>query len=84
MLHAIFSGREPWAPSSSVAERVIEHLTLTADRRGLDGCIGRLLEFERAGLTDIALAPHGDPAAAIALIGDAVIPAVDRTRSGVP
>jgi len=84
MLRAIFGGREPWAPSPSVAERVIEHLTLTADRRGLDRCIGRLLEFERAGLTDIALAPHGDPAAAIALIGDAVIPAVDRTRSGVP
>jgi 5,10-methylenetetrahydromethanopterin reductase len=84
MLRAIFSGREPWSPSPSVAERVIEHLTLTADRRGLDGCIGRLLEFERLGLTEIALAPHGDPAAAIKLIGDAVIPTVGPTTSGVP
>jgi alkanesulfonate monooxygenase SsuD/methylene tetrahydromethanopterin reductase-like flavin-dependent oxidoreductase (luciferase family) len=85
MLHAIFRGDEPWAPPPPVAERLIEHLTLTSDRRGLEGCIGRLLEFERLGLSEIALAPHGDPAAAITLIGDAVIPAVDRDgRSRVP
>jgi alkanesulfonate monooxygenase SsuD/methylene tetrahydromethanopterin reductase-like flavin-dependent oxidoreductase (luciferase family) len=81
MLRAIFGGREPWAPSPPVAERLIEHLTLTSDRRGLEGCVGRLLEFERLGLTEIALAPHGDPAAAIELIGAAVIPAVDRERA---
>jgi alkanesulfonate monooxygenase SsuD/methylene tetrahydromethanopterin reductase-like flavin-dependent oxidoreductase (luciferase family) len=85
MLRAIFGGREPWSPPPHVAERLIEHLTLTSDRRGLDGCLGRLLEFERLGLTEIALAPHGDPAAAIKLIGDAVIPTVDRTgASRVP
>jgi alkanesulfonate monooxygenase SsuD/methylene tetrahydromethanopterin reductase-like flavin-dependent oxidoreductase (luciferase family) len=85
MLRAIFGGREPWSPPPPVAQRVIEHLTLTSDRRGLEGCIGRLLDFERLGLTEIALAPHGDPAAAIKLIGDAVIPAVDRSgASRVP
>jgi len=85
MLRAIFQGREPWAPSPVVADRLIEHLTLTADRRGLDACVGRLLEFERAGLTEIALAPHGDPAAAIKLIGEAVIPVVDHAgASRVP
>jgi alkanesulfonate monooxygenase SsuD/methylene tetrahydromethanopterin reductase-like flavin-dependent oxidoreductase (luciferase family) len=68
----------PWSPPPSVADRVIEHLTLTSDRRGLEACVGRLLEFERLGLSEIALAPHGDPAAAIKLIGDAVIPTVDR------
>jgi alkanesulfonate monooxygenase SsuD/methylene tetrahydromethanopterin reductase-like flavin-dependent oxidoreductase (luciferase family) len=78
MLRAIFQGREPWSPPPSVADRVIEHLTLTSDRRGLEACVGRLLEFERLGLSEIALAPHGDPAAAIKLIGDAVIPTVDR------
>jgi uncharacterized protein (DUF2267 family) len=78
MLRAIFGGREPWSPPPPVVQRLIEHLTLTSDRRGLEGCIGRLLDFERLGLTEIALAPHGDPAAAIKLIGDAVIPAVDR------
>ena len=59
--------------------------TLTADRRGPDACVGRVLEFERAGLTEIALAPHGDPAAAIKLIGEAVIPVVDHAgASRVP
>ena len=81
MLRAIFRGGEPWAPAPPVAERLIEHLTLTADRRGLAGCIERLQEFERLGLTEIALAPHGDPAAAIQLIGDAVIPTLDRERA---
>ncbi|HXL45708.1 MAG TPA: LLM class flavin-dependent oxidoreductase [Candidatus Binatia bacterium] len=78
MLRAIFQGREAWSPPPPVVDRVIEHLTLTSDRGGLDGCVGRLLEFERLGLSEIALAPHGDPAAAIKLIGDAVIPTVDR------
>ena len=78
MLRAIFQGREPWSPPPPVADRLIEHLTLTSDRRGLEACVGRLQEFERLGLSEIALAPHGDPAAAIQLIGDAVIPAVDR------
>jgi alkanesulfonate monooxygenase SsuD/methylene tetrahydromethanopterin reductase-like flavin-dependent oxidoreductase (luciferase family) len=81
MLRAIFGGGEPWAPSVPVAERLIERLTLTADRRGLDGCVERLQQFERLGLTEIALAPHGDPAAAIKLIGDAVIPTVDPERA---
>src|SRR5215470_1204311 len=81
VLRAIFEGREPWSPPAPVAERLIEHLTLTADRRGLDGCVERLLAFERLGLTEIALAPHGDPAAAIELIGRAVIPVVDPDRA---
>jgi alkanesulfonate monooxygenase SsuD/methylene tetrahydromethanopterin reductase-like flavin-dependent oxidoreductase (luciferase family) len=78
MTRAIFRGQTPWLPPPPLVDRLIEHLTLTADRRGLDGCIARLLEFERRGLTDIALAPHGDPAAAIRLIGEAVLPHVQR------
>src|SRR5262249_28628304 len=81
MLRAIFAGGEPWAPPEPVAERLIEHLTLTADRRGLDGCLAGPHEFARLGLTEIALAPHGDPAAAIKLIGETVIPTLDRERA---
>jgi alkanesulfonate monooxygenase SsuD/methylene tetrahydromethanopterin reductase-like flavin-dependent oxidoreductase (luciferase family) len=78
MVRAVFQGTSSWLPSPSVVETLIDHLTLTADLRGLDGCLGRLMEFERLGLTEIALAPHGDPAAAIRLIGDTVVPAVQR------
>jgi alkanesulfonate monooxygenase SsuD/methylene tetrahydromethanopterin reductase-like flavin-dependent oxidoreductase (luciferase family) len=85
MLQALFRGTESWQPASDVAERLIEHLTLTSDRRGLSRCVERLVEFERLGCGEIALAPHGDPAAAIELIGAAVIPVVDRgSRAGVP
>jgi len=85
MLRALFRGTEPWQPAPDVADRLIEHLTLTSDRRGLPRCVERLLEFERLGCGEIALAPHGDPAAAITLIGTAVIPVVDRgRRAGVP
>jgi alkanesulfonate monooxygenase SsuD/methylene tetrahydromethanopterin reductase-like flavin-dependent oxidoreductase (luciferase family) len=76
MIRALFQGAEPWMPPAHVAERLIEHLTLTADRRGLPGCVERLRGFARLGFDEIALAPHGDPAAAIELIGSAVIPAV--------
>ena len=74
MVRAIFEGTTPWMPPVDVADRLIEHLTLTADRQGLEGCIARLREFERRGVTEVALAPHGDPAAAIRLLGDAVVP----------
>ena len=74
MVRAIFEGKAPWLPPDAVTDRLIEHLTLSADRRGLDGCIARLLDFERRGVTEVALAPHGDPVAAIKLLGDAVVP----------
>jgi len=82
MLRAVFQGTEPWAPPPHVADLLIEQLTLTSDLRGLDRCVERLVEFERLGLSEIALAPHGDPVSAIKLIGTAVIPTVDR--AGAP
>ncbi|MBM4440898.1 MAG: LLM class flavin-dependent oxidoreductase [Candidatus Rokubacteria bacterium] len=78
MVRAIFRGEAPWTPPAPLADRLIEHLTLTADRRGVDACVERLEAFARGGLTEVALAPHGDPAAAIALIGSAVVPRVQR------
>jgi alkanesulfonate monooxygenase SsuD/methylene tetrahydromethanopterin reductase-like flavin-dependent oxidoreductase (luciferase family) len=79
MVRAVFQGREVWSPPPHVLDRLIEHLTLTGGRGDVDACVERLLEFERAGLTEIALAPHGDPAAAIELIGATVIPRVQWT-----
>jgi len=85
MLRALFRGTESWQPAPDIAERLIEHLTLTSDRQGLPRCVERLVEFGRLGCGEIALAPHGDPAAAIELIGAEVIPVVDPgRRAGVP
>lgn len=78
MIRAIFQGTTPWSPPPHVTDLLIKHLTLTSDRRGLEDCVERLLEFERLGFNEIALALHGDPVAAIKLIGTAVIPSVKR------
>ena len=82
MLRAIFAGGQPWVPPAPLAERLIRHLTLSGGREDLDGCVARLREFERAGLTEIALAPHGDPARAIRLLGERVLPALGREAGG--
>jgi alkanesulfonate monooxygenase SsuD/methylene tetrahydromethanopterin reductase-like flavin-dependent oxidoreductase (luciferase family) len=79
MLRAIFQGGQPWVPPEPLAERLIRHLTLSGGREDLDECVERLRAFERAGLTEIALAPHGDPARAIRLIGERVVPVVQKT-----
>jgi 5,10-methylenetetrahydromethanopterin reductase len=80
MIRSVFQGREVWSPPAHVVDRLIDHLTLSADHRNVESCVERLLDFERLGLTEIALAPHGDPASAIRLIGATVIPHVQGHR----
>lgn len=78
MLRAVFEGRAPWQPRPEVTELLIRRLTLSGGPEDLDACVERLRAFERAGLTEIALALHGDPARAIALLGERVVTALDR------
>src|SRR5256712_8317174 len=73
MIRAIFAGRGAWSPAPPVADLLIKHLTLTSDRRGLEHCLERLVEVERGGRSEIALAPHRDPAAPVKLVGTAGI-----------
>jgi alkanesulfonate monooxygenase SsuD/methylene tetrahydromethanopterin reductase-like flavin-dependent oxidoreductase (luciferase family) len=76
MLRAIFEGRRPWTPSPSVLERLIQHLTLSGGPEDIERCIERLLDMRRAGLTEIAFMPHGDPRQAIRLLQERVLPVV--------
>jgi hypothetical protein len=78
MVRAVFEARPPWQPRREVTELLIRHLTLSGGPEDLEGCIERLLEFERAGLTEIALALHGEPARAIRLLGERVVPVVQK------
>jgi alkanesulfonate monooxygenase SsuD/methylene tetrahydromethanopterin reductase-like flavin-dependent oxidoreductase (luciferase family) len=79
MLRAIFEGRAaPWQPRPELVEVLIRHLTLSGGPQDVDACIERLLEFERGGLTEIALALHGEPARAIKLLGERVVQAVQK------
>ena len=78
MLRAIFEGRDPWRPAPRLTELLIRQLTLSGGRESLDDCVERLLDFERRGVNEIALALHGDPSKAIRLLGERVLPVVQR------
>ena len=78
MLRAIFQGKEYELHQKNLEDLLIEHLTITADRRNINTAIERLLEFEKLGLNEIALALHGDPVAAIKQLGKEVVPTVQR------
>ncbi len=69
------SGKIEGIPESIVTT-LIDKMSSTGDLNDLDREIERMMEFKAAGLTEIALRVHDDPAAAIKLIGEHVIPAV--------
>ena len=58
-----------------LVDKLVENLTLTASTQELDERIEVLHEFAAAGLTHITLGLHDDPADAIRLIGERVVPA---------
>lgn len=58
-----------------IIDTLIDNLSSTGDLGDLDREIERFKEFEAAGLTEIALRVHGEPAAAIRIIGEKVAPA---------
>ncbi len=60
----------------SIIETLVANLTLTSDFKGVDAHIDRLKAFGRAGLTHITLGIHEDPATAIRIIGERVVPAL--------
>jgi len=60
-----------------LVDKLIENLTLTAAASELDDRLEMLHQFEAAGLTHITLGLHDDPASAIRLIGERVVPVFD-------
>ncbi len=60
----------------SIIDKIIDNLTCTGDLGSLDAHIARLRSFRDLGLTDIALKLHQDQAAAIRVIGEHVVPAL--------
>jgi alkanesulfonate monooxygenase SsuD/methylene tetrahydromethanopterin reductase-like flavin-dependent oxidoreductase (luciferase family) len=80
MLRAIFEGRDPYVPPRDVTKALIDHLTITGSQRHLDEAVEKLHEFEKEGLNEIALAVEGNPASAIKLLGEKVLPLVQRNE----
>jgi alkanesulfonate monooxygenase SsuD/methylene tetrahydromethanopterin reductase-like flavin-dependent oxidoreductase (luciferase family) len=60
---------------ADIVERIIDGLTITAPLSEIDRALARIREFEDAGVDELALRIHDDPADSIRLIGKHVIPA---------
>jgi len=56
--------------------KMIENISFVGGLDAIDGAIDMLKQFAEAGLTEIAIRVHDDPADAIRLIGERVIPAL--------
>ncbi len=60
----------------SVVDTLVANMSSTGDLSELDREIDKIKQFKAVGMTEIALRVHDDPDAAIKLIGEHVIPAV--------
>jgi alkanesulfonate monooxygenase SsuD/methylene tetrahydromethanopterin reductase-like flavin-dependent oxidoreductase (luciferase family) len=60
----------------SIVAKIVAELTCTGSARDIDRHVERLRAFRQLGLTEVALKLHGDPGAAIRLIGERVVPAL--------
>jgi 5,10-methylenetetrahydromethanopterin reductase len=65
----------PGVPDELV-RKMLENISFVGGLDAIDAAIATLREFEDAGLTEIALRVHDDPADAIGLIGRHVVPAL--------
>jgi alkanesulfonate monooxygenase SsuD/methylene tetrahydromethanopterin reductase-like flavin-dependent oxidoreductase (luciferase family) len=61
----------------NVVTELVENLTFAGGLDAIDRTIEHLREFERAGLDEVALKVHDDPADAIRLIGERLLPALN-------
>lgn len=62
--------------SEDVVTALIENLTFAGGLDEIDRVIDQLRAFERAGLNEVALKVHDDPAEGIRLIGEHLVPAL--------
>jgi hypothetical protein len=58
-------------------EKMLDNISFVGGLDAIDQAIDTLQQFAAAGLTEIALRVHDDPADAIRLIGERVMPALE-------
>jgi 5,10-methylenetetrahydromethanopterin reductase len=79
MVKALLCGKPEPLPES-LSNHLIERLTITSDIKDIDRCVERLHQFEKQGLTQLALSLQGNSEHAIRIIGKNVVPAFQDTR----
>jgi len=60
-----------------IVEALVDNLTFAGDLDNIGRVAEHLRAFEQAGLDEVALKVHDDPADAIRLIGEHLVPALD-------
>ena len=78
MLRSIFEGKDSYLPPKDITKSLIDHLTITGPHQHLDKFVEKLLGFEKQGVNEMALAVEGNPVSAIKLLGEKVLPLVQR------
>lgn len=78
MLKALFEGRDAYVPPREVFSNLVDHLTITGSVQRIGEAIEKLYQFEKQGLNEMALAVEGNPASAIRLLGEKVLPLVQQ------
>jgi hypothetical protein len=64
--------------SEEIVDALVENLTFAGDDSGIDKAIEHLRAFEEAGLDEVALKVHENPADAVRMIGERLVPALSR------
>jgi len=64
-------------------DKLVNNLTFAGTPADIDGFVEQLLAFESAGLNEFAIRLYGQPAAAMRLIAERVMPALDPVSSGL-
>jgi 5,10-methylenetetrahydromethanopterin reductase len=60
----------------TIVDKLVRNLTFAGDHDGIDVVIEHLQRFSDAGLDEVALKVHGQPAEAIRTIGERLVPAL--------
>ena len=63
----------------AIIDKIVDRGTSASCLADIDREVERFREFERAGLTEIALKVYGDPDKAIETIGKYIVPALSKT-----
>lgn len=74
LLRLLYQGTEPKEIPEAILNKAVEGITILGQVNRLDECVETLYQFERKGVTEIALRVYGNAAPAIKIIGEKVMP----------
>ncbi len=69
------SGRIEGIPDE-IIHKLLDEMTAWGDMNGLDHALEKMLTFKELGLTEVAIRVHDDPADAVKIIGEHILPKV--------